>query len=108
MTNTELHVDDFGAVGDGTTDDYTALQAALDAASLKGVPLRFGAKPYGTNKKLVVDKQVELIGSVKTTDTTSIRAVDILVGTTVLKFKDNAVMEFNAIVWVSQITFDGD
>jgi len=94
----ELHVANFGAVGDGTTDDGPALQAALDAASLKGVPLRFGAKPYGTNQKLRVNAQLELLGSSGTTDSTSIRALS----------KIPAVMEFNTGVRVSQITFDGD
>jgi len=93
----ELHVADFGAVGNGTTDDGPALQAALDAASVKGAPLRFGAQAYGTKQMLVVQAQLELLGSSGTGDATSIRALSAM----------DAIMEFNHPVRVSQITFDG-
>jgi hypothetical protein len=39
-------VEQFGAVGDGTTDDATAIQAALDAIGSSGGEVRFGPKTY--------------------------------------------------------------
>lgn len=41
----QFSVEDFGAVGDGTTDDTVAIQAAIDAAGERSL-LLFGAKTY--------------------------------------------------------------
>lgn len=64
-----LNVKDYGAVGDGTTDDYTALQAALNAANTSAT--MSGAKTvyvppgsYRHSKPLQIGKSgVRLIGS---------------------------------------------
>ncbi|PZW37001.1 hypothetical protein C8P66_14811 [Humitalea rosea] len=43
----DLHVRDFGAVGNGTTDDVAPIQAAIDAAAAAGGGLvRLGARRY--------------------------------------------------------------
>lgn len=44
----------FGAVGDGTTDDYTAIAAAITAAGASGQPLYFADKDYYSSQSIVV------------------------------------------------------
>lgn len=48
----DLHVADFGAKGDDTTDDGAALQSALDAAFTLKLPLQFDGKTYLTSAEL--------------------------------------------------------
>ena len=58
-----IHIEDFGAVGDGSTDDTAAIQAAIDyAESLKASPtltrggtILIGAKKYKTTAPLIID-----------------------------------------------------
>lgn len=61
-----INVKDFGAVGDGTTDDTAAIQAAID--SVKGVEptggglVKFSKGIYRTNAPLTVYSNVCLLG----------------------------------------------
>lgn len=60
-----LSPEDFGAVGDGATNDYAAMQAAIARAqSLGGATIEFGAgKTYATETGLVIDADnVRLLG----------------------------------------------
>lgn len=59
--NQVLDARDFGAVGDGTTDDTAALQAALDAAAGGGT-LRLPGGTYSIKDCLFVRSGTELIG----------------------------------------------
>lgn len=54
------HVSDFGAVGDGVTDDTAALQAGLDAAA--GASLYFDARSYVVSDVLKVQQGTTLHG----------------------------------------------
>ena len=54
-------VTDFGAVGDGTTDDHSAFADAIDAAS-EGSSIRIPAGTYLFRTGLVIDKGVVLCG----------------------------------------------
>lgn len=49
----------FGAVGDGTTDDYTALQAAADSHRL----VLIDEKTYGTSKEIAYSDGTKFIGA---------------------------------------------
>lgn len=58
-----IHVRDYGAVGDGSTNDATAIQAAFDAAFADGKPVVFDAKTYLVNSELkVLVKHVTVLG----------------------------------------------
>ncbi len=55
-------VDSYGAVGDGTTNDTTAIQAAIDAAEAVKGTVFFGRKVYKVTG-LTVEGKVRLVGS---------------------------------------------
>lgn len=55
----------YGALGDGSTDDYTALQAALNAIPSSGGTLFIPAGNYivGTTLEIPVDRPVKIVGA---------------------------------------------
>ncbi|BDG73449.1 glycoside hydrolase family 55 protein [Roseomonas fluvialis] len=56
LADRPAHVRDFGAVGDGTTNDAPAIQAAVDAlAATGGGVLEFGARAYRISTPIVVN-----------------------------------------------------
>jgi len=60
-----VHIDDFGAVGDGSTDDYTALSNFFTSANANpGVVHTLGAKTYATTQTLpqINAANVKIIG----------------------------------------------
>ncbi len=54
--------DDFGAKGDGSTDDTTAILNAFSWSSTNGLPLRVPSKPYVWNGGIVTYDNVTIIG----------------------------------------------
>lgn len=60
---TYLNVMDFGVVADGTTNDATALQAAIDAAIAQKLRLIFPPGQYKITTGLVINGPVEICGS---------------------------------------------
>jgi hypothetical protein len=57
-----ISVKDFGALGDGSTDDTTKIQAALDAAEASGAVVHFPAGQYVITATLLVPNGVTLQG----------------------------------------------
>ena len=56
LSDREYHVRDYGAVGDGATNDAPAIQAAIDAMNAAGGGvLQFGARTYRLASPIVVD-----------------------------------------------------
>jgi len=64
----EVHVKDFGAVGNGITDDAAAIQAAINAVASVGGVVKFDAKPYAFSTPLsLTTRAVTLQGAGKNT-----------------------------------------
>lgn len=59
-----VSVDDFGAVGDGVTDDTAAIQAAVDATASRG-SLVLGAKEYKISSPISLSRSLSIIGKGK-------------------------------------------
>ena len=55
LANEVVSVKDFGAVGDGVTDDTSAIQAAIGATQVTGGSLFFPQGTYNITEELVID-----------------------------------------------------
>lgn len=60
-----VSVKDFGAKGDGTTDDTTPIQAAIDAMKTKGGTVYFPPGRYVTSKPIAMYTNINLVGDGK-------------------------------------------
>lgn len=58
-----LHVKDFGAKGDGVTDDTAAIQAAINQAYASERPLRFHAGVFITTHSLTIPGPCQIAGA---------------------------------------------
>jgi hypothetical protein len=58
-----VHVEDFGAVGDGVTPDHEAIQAAITKAIAVNKPVHFDARTYRVEAELIVPDFVALCGT---------------------------------------------
>ena len=77
-----VSVKDFGAKGDGTTDDYVAIQAAFDSVSASGETLYFPAGTYLISQtlklKLLSTANPDQTGNkVECTQSTIIKAMNV-------------------------------
>ena len=70
-----VSVKDFGAVGDGVTDDYQSIRNALDSLPSLGGSLLFPATASGgvyyLSQGLIINRPVRMIGQVVSANTTS-------------------------------------
>lgn len=58
-------LDDFGTIGDGKTDDWAGVQAALNwAGSRPGARLRVPPRVFAVSRPLLVPESIELLGEV--------------------------------------------
>jgi hypothetical protein len=58
-----ISVKDFGAVGDGTTDDTVAIQAAIDAAATIGHSSNYGAAVFFPSGRYIISATIDLPGA---------------------------------------------
>ncbi len=71
--NDTVSVKDFGAVGDGVTDDTTAIQAAINSMSSTGGRVFFPSGTYLVNSGITLKTRVTLEGADR--NSTIIKAV---------------------------------
>jgi hypothetical protein len=97
-----VSVKDFGAVGDGTTDDFDAIQAANDAAQTAGASLYFPSGVYAINPNAANAALNQTTSWFANNDATILR-LDF--GSTVAF---NTVQQFNQTgLMLRGLTFDG-
>ena len=63
LANAVLNVDDFGAKGDGVTDDHDAIQSCIDSAGVGGIVEFSPKKIYVSGDKLIIKEGQTLIGN---------------------------------------------
>lgn len=125
INGAQFNVRDYGAVGDGATDDASAIQAAIDAAELANGGVVYFPKPsnhYAITAQLKVKKSIKLMGegdyipiqdSDYTTDTPSSPThvgVTIVQKTTAvggLLIQQNPVATYKILVQIENILFVG-
>lgn len=82
VTSGALNVKAFGAVGDGTTDDHPAFQAAIDSLASKGGAIAVPAGVYRISKQLVARAPIQLRGAMVAQDATAMTFPDADLGST--------------------------
>lgn len=83
-----FNVKDYGAVGNGTTNDLTAIQNAINAASTAGGgTVFFPAATYSVNNRIVPKSNVTLLG-VQSASIITISISDYIIRTTSTSFHD--------------------
>lgn len=111
-------VKDFGAVGDGTTDDATAIQAAIDALeSVGGGILFFPEGVYIVGSALTVEESISLRGAGRGETSTSanpVSGISILRAETgsslgrVVRFRSGTASEYIYGCGLENIVVDGN
>ena len=62
LISQSINVNNFGAMGDGTTDDYIAIQSAIDAAELTGAKVTMPVGIYSISQTLLIPAGVMIEG----------------------------------------------
>lgn len=63
LSNATLNVKEYGAKGDGTTNDQAAIQAAVDAASASGASIFFPTGNYLISTPVTIKSHLALLGT---------------------------------------------
>ena len=103
-----ISVKDYGAAGDGVTDDLTAINNALSAASSKGQRILFPAGTYAVSGTVVVPSKTEIEGVGRgdaSSINTVIKALPNFNGSTVVQMGTGPAANFG--VQVKNMTIDG-
>lgn len=66
-TKSYISLKDYGAVGDGKTDNFNALSQAINDSMSSGKPLRIPAGTYFSSKMLSLNEPIRIIGDKKYT-----------------------------------------
>jgi hypothetical protein len=98
-----INVRDFGAVGDGVTDDSAAIMAAIASAVSSGGTVQFEPKTYLVNSELLVTSSVILEGAERSGNNYTI----IKAGTLGMRSVLALTITGSAPVSISNINFDG-
>jgi len=79
VSPTEIRPEQYGAVGDGQTDDSNAIQTAINEASESDKPLIF-SRNYGIQKGLVISKEIvtRCVGVAKLTKLAGAGPIDMI------------------------------
>lgn len=90
-----VNVKDFGAKGDGTTDDTAAIQAAIDSATSTGLVIYFPAGTYKTTAKLYTNygKNIKLYGG------------DVYNSVFIVAYHADHIFQYNYTVHIDGINF---
>lgn len=97
-----VNVKDFGAIGDGTTDDTTALQAAFDAAATAGV----GVYAEGTFKItgiVYIKGNADLSKATFNVHDTPAVAVEVSTGPTAISTGGTATLLRTKVIWLPEV-----
>jgi len=95
MRPRETYFEDFGARGDGVTDDYAAMNLAVTSIYSRAFAVKVKNKIYNSSQMLTIGDRVSLIGAAMFTS--QIRAMPGFVGTAVVQYREPNGMGINSI-----------
>lgn len=111
ITDKKVNVDDFGAVGDGVTDDSSAIQSAIDYALANFLSnVYFGAKTYAIESPIKWKQTTNLIGT--STSSGSVGGTEILcnfsAGTIATPPTDIYTGSYSVVLDYTPMLYNGD
>lgn len=105
LLNSTINAKTYGAVGDGSTDDTTALQAAINAVPSSGGTVTIPAGTYVVSSTLVIDKDATVITGVGAS--TIIRVASSALGIDVFRIGNGTTTRAHCAIRNMRINADG-